>query len=125
MHLEIKEQVLRSEIKNVYSQHNKNNMSKIKQVVLDYLKYERDERIPELIEMYNGDKQHVIDEIWGGPLETILDGQTDEDLINIINEIMDDPSFEEEFNKYKDYMDEDDEEELYMSFIWEIITNPN
>lgn len=100
-------------------------MSKIKQVVLDYLKYERDERIPELVEMYNGDKQYVIDEIWGGPLETILDGQTDEDLINIINEIMDDPSFEEEFNEYKEYMGGDGEEGLYMSFIWEIITNPN
>ena len=47
--------------------------NEIKLVVLEYLKFERDERIPELIEMYDGDIQYVIDEIWG-PLETILDG---------------------------------------------------
>jgi hypothetical protein len=46
----------------------------IKLNVLGYLQYERDERIPELIDMYDGDEQYVIDEIWG-PLETILDGK--------------------------------------------------
>ena len=30
-------------------------MKKIKLNVLEYLKFERDERIPELIEMYDGD----------------------------------------------------------------------
>ena len=102
-------------------------MNKIKQVVLDYLKYERDERIPELIEMYDGDVKYVEEEIWGGPLETILDGKTDEDLINIINNIIDNPSFEEEFNEYKEYMKDNEvnEEELYMNYVWECITNPN
>jgi hypothetical protein len=104
-------------------------MKKIKLSVLEYLKYERDERIPELIEMYDGDVKYVEEEIWGGPLETILDGKTDEDLINIINEIIDNPSFEEEFNEYKEYMkDKDNEvnkEELYMNFVWECITDPN
>jgi hypothetical protein len=102
-------------------------MNKIKQVVLDYLKYERDERIPELIEMYDGDIKYVEEEIWGGPLETILDGKTDEDLINIINNIIDNPSFEEEFNEYKEYMKDNEvnEEELYMNYVWECITNPN
>ena len=107
-------------------------MKKIKLSVLEYLKYERDERIPELIEMYDGDVKYVEEEIWGGPLETILDGKTDEDLINIINEIIDNPSFEEEFNEYKEYMKDNedievevDDEELYMNFIWECITDPN
>ena len=96
----------------------------IKLSVLEYLQYERDERIPELIDMYDGDEQYVIDEIYG-PLETILDGKTDEDLVNIIDEIMDAPTFENEFNEYKEYMDdEDDLETLYCSYIWECITNP-
>ena len=104
-------------------------MKKIKLSVLEYLKYERDERIPELIEMYDGDVKYVEEEIWGGPLKTILDGKTDEDLINIINEIIDNPSFEEEFNEYKEYMkdnnNEVNKEELYMNFVWECITDPN
>ena len=96
----------------------------IKLNVLGYLQYERDERISELIEMYDGDEQYVIDEIWG-PLETILDDKTDEDLVNIIDEIMDAPTFESEFNEYKEYMDdEDDLETLYCSYVWECITNP-
>ena len=99
-------------------------LGKIKLSVLGYLQYERDERIPELIEMYDGDEQYVIDEIWG-PLETILDDKTDEDLVNIINEIMDAPTFESEFNEYKEYMDdEDDLETLYCNYVWECITNP-
>jgi hypothetical protein len=48
--------------------------NEIKLAVLEYLQYERDERIPELIESYDGDEQYVIDEIWG-PLETILEGK--------------------------------------------------
>jgi hypothetical protein len=96
----------------------------IKLNVLGYLQYERDARIPELIDMYDGDEQYVIDEIWG-PLETILDDKTDEDLVNIINEIMDAPTFESEFNEYKEYMDdEDDLETLYCNYVWECITNP-
>ena len=96
----------------------------IKLSVLEYLQYERDERIPELIEMYDGDEQYVIDEIYG-PLETILDGKTDEDLVNIIDEIMDAPTFQSEFNEYKEYMeDEDDLETLYCNYVWECITNP-
>jgi hypothetical protein len=99
-------------------------LKEIKLSVLEYLQYERDERIPELIEMYDGDEQYVIDEIWG-PLETILDGKTDEDLVNIIDEIMDAPTFESEFNEYKEYMDdEDDLETLYCNYVWECITNP-
>ena len=96
----------------------------IKLSVLEYLQYERDKRIPELIDMYDGDEQYVIDEIYG-PLETILDGKTDEDLVNIIDEIMDAPTFESEFNEYKEYMDdEDDLETLYCNYVWECITNP-
>ena len=99
-------------------------LKEIKLSVLEYLQYERDERIPELIEMYDGDEQYVIDEIWG-PLETCLDGKLDSDLIDMINEIMDAPTFESEFNEYKEYMDdEDDLETLYCSYIWECITNP-
>ena len=91
--------------------------------VVEYLKYERDERIPELIEMYGGDEQFVIDEIWG-PLETCFDGETDEDLINIVDKIMDDPSFEKEFEKFKEYMGEKwSVEELDCGFVWESITN--
>ena len=96
----------------------------IKLSVLEYLQYERDERIPELIDMYDGDEQYVIDEIYG-PLETILDDKTDGDLVSIIDEIMDDPKFESEFNEYKEYMDdEDDLETLYCNYVWECITNP-
>ena len=99
-------------------------LGKIKLSVLRYLQYERDERIPELIEMYDGDEQYVIDEIWG-PLETCLDGKLDSDLIDMINEIMDAPKFESEFNEYKEYMDdEDDLETLYCNYVWECITNP-
>ena len=79
-------------------------LEKIKLDVLSHLQYERDERIPELIEMYGGDEQYVIDEIWG-PLETCLDGKLDSDLVDMINEIMDAPTFESEFNEYKEYMD--------------------
>ena len=99
-------------------------LGKIKLSVLGYLQYERDDRIPELIEMYDGDEQYVIDEIWG-PLETCLDGKLDSDLIDMINEIMDAPTFESEFNEYKEYMDdEDDLETLYCNYVWECITNP-
>jgi len=99
-------------------------LKEIKLNVLGYLQYERDARIPELIDMYDGDEQYVIDEIYG-PLETILDDKTDEDLVNIIDEIMDAPTFESEFNEYKEYMDdEDDLETLYCSYVWECITNP-
>ena len=99
-------------------------LKEIKLSVLGYLQYERDERIPELIEMYDGDEQYVIDEIWG-PLETCLDGKLDSDLIDMINEIMDAPTFESEFNEYKEYMDdEDDLETLYCNYVWECITNP-
>jgi hypothetical protein len=93
--------------------------------VVEYLKYERDERIPELIEMYGGDEQYVIDEVWG-PLETCLDGKTDEDLINIVDKIMDDPSFEKSFKEFKEYMGEKwSVEELDYELIWEFITNHN
>ena len=99
-------------------------LKEIKLSVLGYLQYERDDRIPELIEMYDGDEQYVIDEIWG-PLETCLDGKLDSDLIDMINEIMDAPTFESEFNEYKEYMDdEDDLETLYCNYVWECITNP-
>jgi hypothetical protein len=91
--------------------------------VVEYLKYERDERIPELIEMYGGDEQYVIDEVWG-PLETCLDGKTDEDLINIVNKIMDDPSFEKFFKEFKEYTGGKwSIEELDCELIWESITN--
>jgi hypothetical protein len=93
--------------------------------VVEYLKYERDEHIPELIETYGGDEQFVIDEVWG-PLETCLDGKTDEDLINIVDKIMDDPSFEKEFEEFKEYMGGNwSIEELDCDFIWEHITNHN
>lgn len=99
-------------------------VKEIKLNVLGYLQYERDERIPELIDMYDGDEQYVIDEIWG-PLETILDGKTDEDLVNMINEIMDAPTFENEFNEYKDNMGDGwDVNDLYCDYIWECISNP-
>jgi hypothetical protein len=73
-------------------------LEKIKLDVLSHLQYERDERIPELIEMYGGDEQYVIDEIWG---------------------------FESEFNEYKEYMEpEDDLITLHCNYIWECIANP-
>ena len=100
-------------------------MKSIKLNVLEYLKFERDERIPELIEMYDGDVQYVIDEVWG-PLETILDGKTDEDLINIINEIMDDEKFESNFKEWKEWNSEEtDLDTLHCTYVWEYICNPN
>ena len=99
-------------------------MKEIKLNVLDYLKFERDERIPELIEMYDGDEQYVIDEVWGS-LETILDGKTDEDLVNIVNNILDDSKFENEFNEFKEHMGEGwGDDELYCNYVWECIINP-
>jgi hypothetical protein len=94
----------------------------IKLNVFEYLKYERDERIPELIEMYDGDVQYVIDEVWG-PLETVLDGKTDEDLVKMIDGIMDDETYEQQFKDWKEYNeDEDDLDTLHCNLIWEIIT---
>jgi len=93
----------------------------IKLTVLEYLKYERDERIPELIEMYDGDVQYVIDEIWG-PLETILDGKTDEDLVKMIDEVMDDELYPKYFNDWVEWNDdEDDLDTLHCTLVWEII----
>ena len=95
----------------------------IKLTVLEYLKYERDERIPELIEMYDGDVQYVIDEIWG-PLETILDGKTDEDLVKMIDEIMDNETYEQQFKEWVEWNDdEDDLDTLHCDLVWEIITS--
>jgi hypothetical protein len=95
----------------------------IKLTVLEYLKYERDERIPELIETYDGDIQYVIDEVWG-PLETILDGKTDEDLVKIIDEIMDDELYPKYFNDWVEWNDdEDDLDTLHCNLVWEIITS--
>jgi hypothetical protein len=95
----------------------------IKLTVLEYLKYERDERIPELIEMYDGDIQYVIDEIYG-PLETILDGKTDEDLVKMIDEIMDDETYEQQFKEWREWNDdEDDLDTLHCDLVWEIITS--
>jgi hypothetical protein len=100
-------------------------LEKFKLDVLSHLQYERDERIPELIEMYDGDEQYVIDEIWG-PLETILDGKSDSDLVNIINEIMDAPNFESEFKEWEEWNSEEtDLDTLYCTYIWECICNPN
>tara|TARA_B110000503_G_C6962123_1_gene335547 strand:+ start:286 stop:585 length:300 start_codon:yes stop_codon:yes gene_type:complete len=99
-------------------------MRKIKLNVLEYLKFERDERIPELIEMYDGDEQYVIDEIWGS-LETCLDGKTDEDLVNIINEIMDEETYESKFKAWQEWNSEEtDLDTLHCTLIWEDITNP-
>jgi hypothetical protein len=99
-------------------------MKEIKLNVLEYLKFERDERIPELIEMYDGDEQYVIDEVWG-PLETILDGKTDEDLVKIIDNIFNDPKFEDEFNEWKEWnLEETDLDTLHCTYVWECITNP-
>jgi hypothetical protein len=95
----------------------------IKLTVLEYLKYERDERIPELIEMYDGDVQYVIDEIWG-PLETILDGKTNEDLVKMIDEIMDNETYEQQFKEWVEWNDdEDDLDTLHCDLVWEIITS--
>jgi hypothetical protein len=100
-------------------------MKSIKLNVLDYLKFERDERIPELIEMYDGDVQYVIDEVWG-PLETILDDKTDEDLVNMINEIIDDEKFESNFKEWKEWNSEEtDLDALHCTYVWEYICNPN
>ena len=75
--------------------------------------------------MYDGDTQFVIDEIWG-PLETILDGKTDGDLVNIIDDILNDPKFEDYFNEWKEWNSEEvDLEVLYCSYVWECITNPS
>ena len=94
----------------------------IKLTVLEYLKYERDERIPELIEMCDGDVQYVIDEIWG-PLETILDGKTNEDLVKMIDEIMDNETYEQQFKEWVEWNDdEDDLDTLHCNLVWEIIT---
>jgi hypothetical protein len=95
----------------------------IKLTVLEYLKYERDERIPELIETYDGDIQYVIDEIWG-PLETILDGKTNEDLVKMIDEIMDNETYEQQFKEWVEWNDdEDDLDTLHCDLVWEIITS--
>jgi hypothetical protein len=95
----------------------------IKLTVLEYLKYERDERIPELIETYDGDIQYVIDEVWG-PLETILDGKTNEDLVKMIDEVMDDELYPKYFNDWVEWNDdEDDLDTLHCNLVWEIITS--
>jgi hypothetical protein len=95
----------------------------IKLTVLEYLKYERDERIPELIEIYDGDVQYVIDEVWG-PLETILDGKTNEDLVKMIDEIMDNETYEQQFKEWVEWNDdEDDLDTLHCDLVWEIITS--
>ena len=92
--------------------------------VLEYLQFERDERIPELIESYNGDVDYVINEVWG-PLTTVLDGKTDNDLMDIINSIMDKDTYADEFNAFKEYMDDNsDVTELDCNLVWEMITNP-
>jgi hypothetical protein len=94
----------------------------IKLVVLEYLKYERDERISELIETYDGDIQYVIDEIYG-PLETVLDGKTDEDLVKMVDEIMDNETYEQQFKEWREWNDdEDDLDTLHCDLVWEIIT---
>ena len=95
----------------------------IKLTVLEYLKYERDERIPELIETYDGDEQYVIDEIYG-PLETILAGKSDEDLVKMIDEVMDDELYPKYFNDWVEWNDdEDDLDTLHCDLVWEIITS--
>ncbi len=99
------------------------NLNELKLNVVEYLKYERDERIPELIEMYDGDEQFVIDEIWG-PLETCLDGKTDEDLVNIVNEIMDDELYPQYFKEWEERNKLDDIDTLHCNLVWECITNP-
>jgi hypothetical protein len=72
--------------------------------------------------MYDGDVQYVIDEIWG-PLETILDGKTDEDLVKMIDEIMDNETYEQQFKEWVEWNDdEDDLDTLHCDLVWEIIT---
>lgn len=98
-------------------------MKEIKLNVLEYLKFERNERIPELIEMYDGDVEYVINEVWG-PLETILDGKTDEDLVKMIYDIYNDPKFEDEFKEWKEWNSEEtDLDTLHCTYVWECITN--
>ena len=99
------------------------NLNELKLNVVEYLKYERDERIPELIEMYDGDEQFVIDEIWG-PLETCLDGKSDKYLVSIVNEIMDDPSFNTNIKQFQEWTEEDDMDTLCCNYVWEFINNP-
>jgi hypothetical protein len=94
-----------------------------KSEVLEYLKYERDERIPELIEIYNGDVEYVINEIWG-PLVTILDGKTDNDLIDIVNSIMDKDTYADELNDWMLHTEENDITAADCTLVWEIICNP-
>jgi len=99
-------------------------MDKIKGDVLKYLKYERDDRVPDTIKQYGGDEEYVRDEILGS-LETVLDGKTDNDLVNLINQIFDEEGFEQDFLEYKEYMGSKySDEELYTSYAWETITNP-
>jgi hypothetical protein len=100
------------------------NMDKIKGDVLKYLKYERDDRVPDTIKQYGGDEEYVRDEILGS-LETVLDGKTDNDLVNLINQIFDKEGFEQDFLEFKEYMGSGySDEELYTSYAWEDITNP-
>jgi hypothetical protein len=100
------------------------NMDKIKGDVLKYLKYERDDRVPDTIKQYDGDEEYVRDEILGS-LETVLDGKTDNDLVNLINQIFDKEGFEQDFLEFKEYMGSGySDEELYTSYAWEDITNP-
>ena len=100
-------------------------MEGMKRVVLNYLKYERDGRVPDTIKQYDGDEEYVRDEILGS-LETVLDGKTDDDLVNLINQIFGKEDFEQDFLEYKEYMGgRYSDEELYTSYAWETITNPN
>ncbi len=71
--------------------------------------------------MYDGDEQYVIDEIYG-PLETILDGKTDEDLVKMIDDVMDDELYPKYFNDWVEWNDdEDDLDTLHCTLVWEII----
>lgn len=97
-------------------------IEKRKSDVLEYLQYERDERIPEMIKAHGGDEEYVINEIWG-PLTTILDGKTDNELMNIISSIMDKDTYEDEFNEFKLHTGEDDVTELDCNLVWGIICN--
>lgn len=111
-------QIIKEEISKTFG------MDKIKGDVLNYLKYERDGRVPDTIKQYGGDEEYVRDEILGS-LETVLDGKTDNDLVNLINQIFDEEGFEQDFLEYKEYMgDRYSDEELYTSYAWETITNP-
>jgi hypothetical protein len=112
----------------VYSSKRKNEkymkIESRKLSVLEYLQYERDERIPELIESYDGDVEYVINEVWG-PLTTVLDGKTDNDLMDIINSIMDKDTYADEFNAFKLHIESDDVEEVDCWLVWETICNPS